>query len=150
EKTSVQPLKLGIGRLLPIVPVVVGANRDHVVALPDDSREIKTECGDPVLVKTGAPAVDPDFRRLPDAFELDKDLFPLITGRDPEMFAVPRDARRKFLDVFAERVVLVPRSRERDEFPVSVVELDLLGAGGITDDQLPVGVEVVCHSRKSM
>jgi hypothetical protein len=64
------------------------------------------------------------------------------------MFAVPCNAGREILDVFAKRIVLVPRPRKRDIFPRGVIEYDAFRACRIADEQPPFGVEIVRRPRE--
>jgi hypothetical protein len=144
----VVPLEAAAGRALLVLPVIVDADRDEVLAGPERRGDIGTERHRAVLGERYRLAIDPDLRRLTHAFELEEGAGtgPLRGKRD--VLAVPDDAGREILDVTRECLLLVEGVRKRDIVPAAIVEAGLLGARLLTGRRPPAGIEVVRRARR--
>nr|GEU28280.1 hypothetical protein [Tanacetum cinerariifolium] len=143
----VGPLVALAGGLLAVVPAVIGAHGNRVLAVHQRGRDIVPERGHAVFVQAHALAVDVHLGRLARAFEFQEHFLTARLRRQGKSLAVPGDAGRMVHDVPAESVVLVPRARQRHALPAAVVEADGCRLGRVGHGEAPAGIEIVRLAR---
>src|ERR1017187_2928366 len=148
-KVGVVPVERGSCGDLFVLPVVVGADGEHVFSgIGDDGvGDVEAEDGDPVFVAPKKLAVQIDLTSHADAFELEKDALTFGVCGDAEMFAVPGDAGGHIVDADLVGRVLIPGVRKRDALPFGVIERGRPCVDTIANTHEPTLVEVVTGPR---
>jgi len=125
------------------------------VAEMNGGGDVDAEGRDAVFIYAKGLAVDEEPGGLPHAFELDEHLATLGIGRELEMLAI---AGRAGGTTFSPRFGRLCSSKLSSSLYVwgvltvvqfRVVEVGFFGPGRILLDELPCGVEVVGHPRRS-
>ena len=141
-EVSVVPLVAAVEHSVAVLPRVVAAHGQHVLALNNKRCEVEAEGHHAVVRESHLLAVEPHVGTLTRTLKLDEHLSLQLFFGQGERLAIPADGVRQVYDVLSERLVAVESEGQRHLSPPCVVETGLTGFREVAHAETPALVEV--------